>query len=127
MSRPIDRLPVNLYLEIILDKILDNFSSPGDFRKLTSFSESRERALRHAAFRGWLLEVEVAADGRLDAEPYLERSRCAVPVGSREWERIGEAEAMAKEDQEVFLLPDVPFRVVRVGMVGGFEIRSLDQ
>lgn len=80
--------------------------------------------LRHAGFRGWLLEVEVPADAVLDAGPFLERMLSTERPGTRPYERIAEALERALEDEEVFLVAGAVHGIAGVSMVGSFEPRS---
>lgn len=111
---------------MVVAKILENSAATGSEEKLTSFSKSQAVALRYAGFRGWLLEIEVPADGLLDSGPFLERLRTAETPGCEAYERLSEALEMTLEDQEVFLVEGARFQIVGVHMVGGFRPRSGD-
>lgn len=123
MEVPFSTLPEDpeAHLELILVKILDNFSAPNDFRKLTSFSKSEEVAIQHAGFCGWLIEIEVDHRDLLDVVPYLERAKSQFSPKSEQWSRITEAALMAQEDQEMFLKFGASYEVTDVSMLGSYH------
>jgi hypothetical protein len=123
ISMGFDHLPAdrNHHLSLILDKVLDNFSEDLDTRKLTSFSKSKQIALRHSGPEGWLIQLEVEHKDLLDSEPFLESARNHMKPGSREWERISEAIEMTHADKEVFLTTSAKYRIVEVLMVGSWK------
>ena len=104
---------------LLLSKILDNHDEWKSKLKLTSFTTSREIALRYADGQGWLLELEVDPAFVFFPEGYLETRSGRARPGSEEHARITEALDMVRRDSEVYLKAGARIKLQPVTMVAG--------